>query len=312
MRWTCSRALLFAVTFRPFGPSGGCAVQAVVAPASGGPFFGDNGSYKNHEAPQFRYGHSSDRLSRPDRCIRRQRDPRCPQWQRRQSRNCRQATEDDLGRGATCSAGRHRYRSCGGLPRKGQPTARRNFRFPQDHLSGGEGRESGRDRLRKGQGLAEGVWRYVEAHAAQRVLRRLQSLRRPHPRRLVRRQWPAASHRLRLPERRLADGGCDPCRGSQARGQGAPLVRPSGRRSGRRPRIPGERGLDQGRFRALDPRRRDCGEERHPGGGLLRRRQVHRIHPEGGLGSIRRRGLRFGGHTSRTAGSGSSGRGGIC
>ena len=74
-------------------------------------------------------------------------------------------------------------------------------------LSGGAGRE-GRDQGLGGrQELGEGPGRCLEGDAAQFVLRRLQSLQRPHPRRLVRSPGPRASHRRGLSQRRLADRG---------------------------------------------------------------------------------------------------------
>ena len=45
--------------------------------------------------------------------------------------------------------------------------------------------------------------RHVEGHAPQCVFRQVQSLQRPHPRRLVLSPGPPASHRRRLSERRL-------------------------------------------------------------------------------------------------------------
>ena len=67
--------------------------------------------------------------------------------------------------------------------------------------------------------------RCLESDPAQLVLRQLQSLQRPDPRRLVRSQGPPASHRRRLSQRRLAD------RGGQA-GRRAATRAGSRRRSG--------------------------------------------------------------------------------
>ena len=52
--------------------------------------------------------------------------------------------------------------------------------------------------------VQDDVWKRDPARC---VLRRLQSLQRSHSRRLVQRQGPAASHRRRLSERRVADRG---------------------------------------------------------------------------------------------------------
>ena len=67
--------------------------------------------------------------------------------------------------------------------------------------------------------LGEGPGRRLEGDAAQFLLRRLQSLQRPHPRRLVRSQGPRASHGRRLSQRRLADRGGQAGRRPEARGR---------------------------------------------------------------------------------------------
>ena len=78
----------------------------------------------------------------------------------------------------------------GVLPRAHQPAARRRVRREAHRLSGRAGRE-GRDQgVGSRQELGEGPGRRLEGDAPQFVLRRLQSLQRPHPRRLVRSQGP--------------------------------------------------------------------------------------------------------------------------
>ncbi len=90
-------------------------------------------------------------------------------------------------------------------------------------------------------------WRKVQndtwqARVPASVLRRIQSLRRPDPRRLVRAQGPTAPHRRGLSRRRMAGRGRDPGRGPEASRRnprcGSRGSRPRRRRSG-----PSSRGL---------------------------------------------------------------------
>ncbi len=64
--------------------------------------------------------------------------------------------------------------------------------------------------------VQDDVWK---VDPAQFVLRQLQSLQRPDPRRLVQSQGPPASHRRRLSQRRLADRGGQAGRSAETRGQ---------------------------------------------------------------------------------------------
>ena len=82
--------------------------------------------------------------------------------------------------------------------------------------------------------VQDDVWK---VDAAQLVLRRLQSLQRPHPRRLVRSAGPRASHRRRLSQRRLADRGGQAGRSADAGRARARVARPGGRR------VPAQRGV---------------------------------------------------------------------
>ena len=73
----------------------------------------------------------------------------------------------------------------GRLSRARQSAARRGVRHETHRLSGRARREGRHHRLRADQGLGEGRRRHLEGDPPERFLRQLQSLRGPHPRRLV-------------------------------------------------------------------------------------------------------------------------------
>ena len=147
------------------------------------------------------------------------------------------------------------YRERVNPPRGGESDAKR---ITYQAAPGREGRDQG---LGGRQGLGQGPGRRLEGGPPQFVLRRLQSLRRPHPRRLVRAQGPRASHRRGLSRRRMAD------RGGQ---RWTTSCKPAGRRRS------GSRQVDNGHDDDLGPvqgrrSQRAAGRDQRPPDRLLSR-----------------------------------------
>ena len=95
--------------------------------------------------------------------------------------------------------------------------------------TGPRGRKGRHRRFRAGQGLAESRRRHLETDAAQQVLRQVQPLQRPDPRRLVRTDGTPAPYRRRLSQRPLADRSGQPRQRDETGGQPAEVVCQGGR-----------------------------------------------------------------------------------